>query len=270
MTRRAQISNHAKLFGAGLPANKPSCLVIVAHPDDEIVGAGCLLSRLDRVVVIHLTGDGTSTELEEVENLEIRKEECIAALSIAQVPRERVVDLDLADLPYHLTDLTKTVTSHLQRVSPEIVLTHAYEGGHPDHDATAFASHASLKLLQDSGIRPPVLFEMALHPSTDGQGKVIDFLPNSSKEITTLVPDREARDLKRKMYACFETQRDVLESSPLGPERFRESPDYDLRVPSYDERLHYENFYDDITLDKWQSLASEALRELFGTEAVTH
>jgi len=40
----------------------PSAMAVVAHPDDETVGAGALLDRLDDVVVVHVT-DGAPRDL---------------------------------------------------------------------------------------------------------------------------------------------------------------------------------------------------------------
>src|SRR6185437_9724842 len=45
------------------------------------------------------------------------------------------------------------------------VFTHAYEGGHPDHDAVAFAVHAACRL---SDI-PPAIVEMPYYHRQDGR-----------------------------------------------------------------------------------------------------
>src|SRR5215204_6074028 len=102
---RKHLSAHAKLFGTG-PLNRSlRCAVIVAHPADEIVGAGCLISRIGDVSVLHIT-DGAPSDLEDAhaagfnrreDYAAARREECIAALSLANVPEERVVDLAVTD-----------------------------------------------------------------------------------------------------------------------------------------------------------------------------
>ncbi|MGO8019873.1 PIG-L deacetylase family protein, partial [Rhizobium leguminosarum] len=90
----------------------------------------------------------------------------------------RVVDLEVPDhcAANYLADLTKRITVFLQQSAADIVVTHPYEGGHPDHDATAFATHAALRLMKQNGLRPPALFEMALHPSEDFIAKLPEFL----------------------------------------------------------------------------------------------
>jgi LmbE family N-acetylglucosaminyl deacetylase len=249
------------------------CSVIVAHPADEVVGAGCLISKLVHVTVLHVT-DGAPRDMhdakaagfnERVDYARARKEECLAALTIANVPENRVIDLEIADQQASacLADLTRKITTFLQQSSADIVVTHGYEGGHPDHDATAFATHAALRLMKQNGFKPPVLFEMGLHPSEDFKAKVPDFLLGADRETTTLLLDERAKELKQRMFACFETQRESLEVSPIGPEKFRQPIAYDFRAPPQDGKLHYENFKWAPSSNEWQSLACKALADLF-------
>ena len=271
--RRKPWSAHAKLFGTGDLNRTTRCSVIVAHPADEVVGAGCLISKLVDVSVLHIT-DGAPTDMRDAkaagftnrsDYAQARKEECIAALSIANVPEERVVDFAVTDqgAAHCLTELTKKIATFLQQTGADIVVTHPYEGGHPDHDATAFATHSALRLMKINGFRPPVLFEMALHPSTDWKAKVPEFLPGSERETTTLLLDERAQQLKQRMFACFQSQRASLEVSPLGPEKFRQPATYNFNAPPQDGKLHYENLNLAFTSEDWHTLAGNALAELF-------
>src|SRR5688572_5628372 len=271
--RRIQRSPHASLFGTGELNPIVKCAVIVAHPADEVVGAGCLISKLVDVTVLHVT-DGAPGDMEDVEAAgfkerseyaRARKQECISALAIANVPEDRVVDLEVADhcASNYLADLTKRITSFLQHSGADIVLTHPYEGAHPDHDATAFATHAALRLMKENGLKPPTLFEMALHPSEDFKAKVPEFLPGTERETTTLLLDERAMRLKRRMFECFETQRESLAVSPFGPEKFRQPASYDFTAPPHEGKLHYENFEWAPSSDEWQMLAARALKDLF-------
>src|SRR6266478_9605264 len=160
-------SAHARLFGTGDLTRKMRCSVIVAHPADEVVGAGCLISKLADVTVLHIT-DGAPRDMQDAraagfaersDYARARKEECLAALAIANVPQERVVDLEIADqrAAACLADLSKKITTFLQQSAADIVVTHAYEGAHPDHDATAFATHAAMRLMKQNGFKPPAL-----------------------------------------------------------------------------------------------------------------
>lgn len=272
-TRNRGRSAHARLFGTGDLTRGMHCLVIVAHPDDEVVGAGCLISKLVDVTVLHIT-DGAPGDMQDAkaagfaersDYAQARRDECLAALAIARVPEDRVVEFGVTDhcAADSLAGLTKRVAAFLHQSEADIIVTHPYEGGHPDHDSTAFATHAALRLMRQNGFKPPVLFEMALHPSRDFKAKVPEFLPGSEGETTTLLLDKRAEELKQRMFACLETQRESLELSPVGPERFRQPFDYDFTAPPQDGKLHYENFDWAPRKDEWQSAAREALADLF-------
>ncbi len=267
--RRVKVSAYAKLFGSGDLDRSTRCAIVVAHPGDEIVGAGYLISKLDDVHILYVT-DGadeqtTKSIAERTEYAETRKRECKSALALANVPAHRVIDLGLPvhKAAQHLPDLTRTIAAFLQSSGADIVMTHPYEGGHPDHDATAFATHAALRLMTHNGFRPPVAFEIALHPSADGTTKVPDFLPAYDWETATLVLDDAASELKHRMIDCLVTQRECLKASPGGPERFRKSRKYDFTAPPQPGALYYEKFCSTMGSQDWQSLASEALAELF-------
>ncbi len=265
-------SAHARLFGTGDLNAATRCAVIIAHPADEIVGAGCLISKLVEVTILHVTNGAAHVPDDAVkagvkdpsEYAHVRRQECLSALAIAHVPADRVVELNFPDhfASLHLTDLTRRIAAFLQHSGADIVVTHPYEGGHPDHDATAFATHSALRLMEDNGLRPPVLFEMALHPSPDFKAKVPEFL-GSAGETTTLLLDERAIELKRRMFECFETQRETLDLSPLGPERFRKQLVYDFAAPPNGGRPYYESFEWAPSGKEWESLARQALADLF-------
>lgn len=269
--RKRNRSAHTRLFGTGDLNPATRYAVIVGHPDDEIVGAGCLISKLENVTVLHVT-NGAPSDFQAPDstknvagNSEARKRECLSALAIANVPAERVVDLDLPDHSASscLTYLTKRIAAFLQQSQTDIVVTHPYEGGHPDHDATAFATHQALRLMNENGLRAPALFEMALHPSSDFVAKVPEFLPGADGETTTLLLDAKSQELKRRMFDCFESQRESLKVSPVGVEKFRRPSDYDFTTSPNGGKLLYEAFDWAPSGEEWRSLASKALADLF-------
>jgi len=275
--RRIPRSPHAKLFGTGEHNPIMRCSVIVAHPADEVVGAGCLISKLVDVTVLHVT-DGAPCDMEDAkaagfkelsQYAEARKRECISALAIANVPQDRILGFGVPDhcASNNLAALTKKITTFLQQSGADIVVTHPYEGGHPDHDATAFATHAAVRLMKKNGFRPPALFEMALHPSKDSKAKVPEFLPGTERETTTLLLDDRAMELKQRMFACFESQRESLQVSPVGPEKFRQPVAYDFTTPPHEGKLHYEWFDWAPRKDEWLALARKALADLFPRKA---
>jgi N-acetylglucosamine malate deacetylase 2 len=49
----------------------------------------------------------------------------------------------------------------LEQHRPEVIVTHSYEGGHPDHDACAFAVHHALELTRAQPV--PVIVEASFY-----------------------------------------------------------------------------------------------------------
>ncbi len=271
MNRLKAHSAHASLFGTGKLVSPYRCAVIVAHPCDELFGAGGLMARLRDVRILHVTTGGSNLKdalasspgKQPAEKLPIN--ECAQALSLLNIPRDHIIEFGLSNTAKAqlLVNLTRKIAAFLQRYATDILLTHPYEGGHPDHDATAFATHAAMRLLKRNGFNPPTLFEMAVRPSRDGSTRVLDFLPGSWREATTWVLDEKAKSLKKRMLDCLSVDKDALKTTSLKAERFRRPPEYDFSRPSLAGKAHYENFMSEITGDEWASLARRAWADLF-------
>ena len=96
------------------------------------------------------------------------------------------------------------------------VLTHPYEGGHPDHDAAAFiAAHCGV----------PVM-EFACYRAGNGGMEVGTFLPGPEPVRLVLTPGEARR--KRAMLDCFVTQAATLQPFGTTQETFRLAPAYDF------------------------------------------
>jgi LmbE family N-acetylglucosaminyl deacetylase len=251
----------------------PSTVIIVAHPDDETIGASSIISQLNQVTIIHVT-DGAPCNMHDAraagfatrrEYANARREECLSAMALAGVMKQNVIELGISDQEASLEvdGIANRLAEVLRYLEPDVVLTHAYEGGHPDHDATAFAVHSAHWLLEREGLTPPAMFELALYHARGGVTVMLDFLPGSpGNEKKTLVLSDDARELKRRMIARFFTQRETLKQFPIEVERFRFAPSYDFTKPPHPGRLHYEYFEWGMTGTKWRELASETLGNL--------
>lgn len=248
-----------------------SVILVAAHADDETIGAGGLLPRLRNPVIVTVT-DGAprnSTDAERAgcqtreEYARLRHEELIATLEIAGIPADQIRPIGVVDqeASLEMAYLTLRLVDLFRELHPAIVLTHPYEGGHPDHDATAFALHAACARVP----APPTVYEFtsyhAAEPDRDGPPamEVARFLGDRGE---TIVLSEEARDLKSRMVACFKSQLHMLRNFPLDTERFREAPAYDFTQAPHPGKLYYENFDWGVTGERWRRLAEEALRTL--------
>jgi LmbE family N-acetylglucosaminyl deacetylase len=248
-----------------------SVMVVAAHPDDETIGAGGLLQRLRHAYVVTVT-DGSPRHPADAaragcasreDYARLRRDELIGALGLAGISGDRARPLNLVDqeASVEMAYLTMRLTDVLRELRPAAILTHAYEGGHPDHDATAFAVHAACARVSN----PPEVFEFTgYHAAPENGGAVLEvgtFLPDLDQPETVTLSDG-ARTLKSDMISCFASQLHTLQNFPVEVERFREAPAYDFTQAPHPGRLYYENFDWGVTGARWRLLAEEALRTL--------
>ncbi|HZS47506.1 MAG TPA: PIG-L family deacetylase, partial [Blastocatellia bacterium] len=238
----------------------------------ETVGAGALLKRLPTAAIVHVT-DGAPRNMTDAiaagfhtreDYSQARRAEAVAALHLAGISPDQEQSLDFVDqeASLDLVRLSRKLAEILDQLKPEVVLTHPYEGGHPDHDATAFALHAACRLLRRCKKSSPKIVEFTCYHNRNGSIEVEEFLPSENSEIKTTKLSESERDFKLKMIQCYTTQRETLRVFPIVFERFRLAPKYDFTVPPHDGRLLYELFDWGMTGAHWRSLAKQALEQL--------
>ncbi|UQA62961.1 PIG-L deacetylase family protein [Polyangium aurulentum] len=260
-----------ELFPDLHPRGEIRWLVVAAHPDDETIGATWVLSRSDSASVLHVT-DGAphdralwSPDAPDTREAyaRLRAEEMRAALGLAGVGPERIHRLGFADQKAcaALAELSLQVADVLAALRPDIVLVHPYEGGHPDHDAAAFAVRAASGLLARNRIAGPRIAEMTSYHRFEGQLRTGVFLPGGGKAAERVLGTEE-RALKTRMLRSFASQSRVLVPFGVQAERFRAAPAYDFTRPPHEGPLHYETLGWPMTGARWRELAGTALREL--------
>lgn len=256
-------------LGTGTGVAELPLLVVVAHPDDEVIGLGAQLPRFRDATILHVTDgaprDGRDAAMHDFADTgayaAARLAELLAALDLAGIGTDRALGLGIPDqqAALNLPGLARRIAGIVAERCPAILVTHAYEGGHPDHDATAFAVHAALRLLTSP--RPVLLEITCYHAGPDGVvlGR---FLPAEDCDPAVITLSPQARALKQRMIGCFATQREVLAPFPTDSERLRLAPHYDFTRPPHPGRMHYENFPWGMTGEHFCRLAAQALQEL--------
>jgi len=266
-----------ELLGAGTGP----VAVVVAHPDDEIIGAGHLLRSLPDAVIIYVT-DGAPHDMADARAAgcmtreayaERRRRERAAALTEVGLGPDRTRDLGAVDqqASYELSALALRLRATLDALRPAAVLTHSYEGGHPDHDATAFIVHAAAGPQLGSSRRPttrggaPPIIELTSYHASGGRRVVGVFIPHpAAGPEVSLALTAAARRRKARLYAYHRSQIRVLADCQVDVERFRRAPAYDFSRPPHAGVLWYERFGWGMPGGgrQWRALAAAARAEL--------
>jgi LmbE family N-acetylglucosaminyl deacetylase len=224
-----------------------STLVLVAHPDDETIGCGVLLQRLPDPAVVFAT-DGAPRDRwfwEKYGTREVyaqqREREARDALGIAGVHEFHVLEaaggrICDQELFRHLEPAYDALNALAQRLRREALVTHAYEGGHPDHDACSFLA----RVLADERKLP--VWEFPLYHRSDGLMVRQEFLPDEhgGENVRVVESSADEAERKRRMATAYESQKQVIAEFPSQVERFRPQPQYDYSRPPHAGRLNYE------------------------------
>jgi LmbE family N-acetylglucosaminyl deacetylase len=258
--------------GLGNLCDRP-ILIVVAHPDDEALGAGALLTRLAEARIVIVTDgaprDGMAARAAGFDSNEgyrqARAAETAAALALigrSDVPLSRLGFADqeaIGNVPRIVPRLIEIMRAGKFRY----VMTHPYEGGHPDHDATALAVHAASFLLREEGFPAPMPVEMTSYHLAGGRMVFGDFLPAAGAgPVETFLLDTAEQDRKQRMLQCYTTQYRTLTEFPLDTERFRTAPSYDFLEPPHPGILAYETYMWRMDGAGWRRAAGRALNRL--------
>ena len=243
-------------------------LLLAAHPDDETIGASVLLSRFSQSSVAFLTdGAPRDTRLWSAgvhgsrENYaETRRREALQALNYVDILAKQVLWIGGVDqeAAFEIGSLAERFADVITETRPEIVITHAYEGGHPDHDSAAVIARVAASSIES----PPVVLEMTSYHARDGRcitGEFLNSDPRSELCFELVSADRER---KRQMMDAYASQRLVLENFPIDCERLRLAPDYNFGEPPHPGKVWYECMGWPMSGAHWRELATSALASL--------
>lgn len=243
LTSRLGIQSHEMGTPAALLKRT---LVLVAHPDDEVIGCGGLLQRMKQAAIVFCTDGAPYDDYfwrsygSREAYARLRQEEARRALRYIG---RNVEPIFLADRDPALVDQQlfrflpqafDTLNRLIREWLPDALLTLAYEGGHPDHDSCCFLT---AQLAREHAI--PAWEVPLYHRSTDGLGVKQEFaIPGDDEVVLHASPDEQ--DVKRKMLEAYASQGDIVAHFGVDLERIRPIADYDFSRPPLPGVLNYE------------------------------
>ncbi len=241
-------------------------LLIAAHPDDETLFASSQLSACRILCILHTTDGVTTRRVARNKGFcnctayaQARRQELRAALAAGGiVAGDACLGYRDQTTSYHMGEIAVRLRDIFRITRPDVILTHGYEGGHLDHDATCFAVHQAVR-----GLAKPIpIWEFAGYHVQQGQVCRNAFPADGRSSVTSIELNATQREAKRKMLNCFVTQREVVANFLLGFEVFRPAPAYDFSQPPFAGKLGYEISLNNSEGRHWRSVACSEARLL--------
>uniref|UniRef100_UPI0035C9F735 PIG-L deacetylase family protein n=1 Tax=uncultured Sphingomonas sp. TaxID=158754 RepID=UPI0035C9F735 len=244
----------ARRFAAGDPIGE-RVAVVVAHPDDETLWAGALLGRLDDGLLIHLT-DGAPADGADARKLGFESRDAYAAARAAELETAlAALGYCGARKGYRVRDqeVVTALDAVIERLTADlagaaVVVTHPYEGGHPDHDAAALAVRRAA-----DGVGAAVV-EFACYHKREGERVFGAFWPGSAERTRLLSPAESARiDAALCAHA---SQAHVFGLWRPADERWRAAPAYDFAARPPPDAALYDDYGWTMTTGRWRDIAA--------------
>lgn len=258
----------------------PRLLCVFAHPDDETLALGGCLPRMEASRLLTVTDgapkDGKDARDHGFASLELyreaRRAELLTALRAAGLqetfaPRFPMSVAD-QEVGLHLAELVRAIAWEIEAFAPEALVTHAYEGGHPDHDGCAFAVHAAVRwfAFRSGEQELPIIEAPFYHAGKDLQFETGSFVDQEhGPEVVHVELTMAQQERKRAMLACFGSQQQTLGQFAVDRELFRAAPRHDFARRPHSGQLLYEAFSWGMDGDRFCALARAASEELFGS-----
>lgn len=182
-------------------------LIIVAHPDDEVLGCGGTIAKLSENNSIYtlILGEGlTSREIldeekkGELKELKKQSAEANKILGVKKVFFKNFPDNKFDTIP--LLDIIKSIERIIQKIKPDEIFTHHYGDLNIDHQITHKAVLTATRPIGDYTVKKILLFEVLSSTEWNYQNQNNIFTPNTYIDIS------EAIDKKLEAMKCYKSE----------------------------------------------------------------
>lgn len=215
-------------------------LILIPHPDDEVVGAFAALGRARaagaRVLGAQLT-DGVPRHLWPWQRRDVRvatrRTEARSVAAGMGLELVSAQDVPSRELRLHLRDTLRRLGQLIDEQRVDTLWAPAYEGGHQDHDVSCWLA-AQLR-------ERVAVWEFSEYHFAGARVHSQDFIsPRGDERLLTL--DAREQRAKRAALAAYASERGNLGHVGVEREVFRPLRDYDWSRPPHAGRTFYQRF----------------------------
>lgn len=174
-------------------------LIIVAHPDDEILGCGATVARLikegNEAYTIILGEGVTSRSDYDIKELETLKQQCIKANNTIGIKSDTVFIYDFPDNKFDtvpLLDIVKKISKIKEEIKPNIIFTHFRNDLNIDHRITYQAVNTACRPMDNETVK--IIYSFEVLSSTEWNFP-LTFSPNVFFDISKTI-DKKIKAMK--------------------------------------------------------------------------
>ena len=184
-------------------------LIIVAHPDDEVLGMGGTIYKYTSQgieVDLLIVTDGSSSQYSQRSDIEsilaakkIETRKCADLLGINKIFYGNLPDMKLDAIPH--IEINRVIEGVIDEVKPSIVYTHFSGDVNKDHRCVYESTLVACRPVKNQCVKK--LFSYSVPSSTEWniQTENSVYTPNWYEDISG-----EYAEIKYKAFSCYETE----------------------------------------------------------------
>lgn len=189
--------------------NREKVLVIVAHPDDEVLGMGGTIAKLaskNIEVGLLIVTDGSTAQYRddpELDKIIAKKKaettKCAEILGIKKVFFGNLPDMKL-DVTPHI-EINRVIESTIDAFQPTTIFTHFYGDVNMDHQRVYESTLVACRPDCGQCVKKILLYSVPSSTNWNVQTPISTFIPNWYEDISGIFAEKKYSALK-----CYETE----------------------------------------------------------------
>lgn len=196
--------------------NNKRIMLVVAHPDDELLGLGATMNKLIKehkcTVKVVILGEGITSRADTRDPKKWKQELAIHKKNISNAAKaigyHEVKTYDLPDNRFDsvaLLDIVKIVEKEKQEFKPEIIFTHHGGDTNIDHRCTFDAVITATRPMSHEGVKTIIAFETPSSTEWQASNYPNYFKPNlfievSEKNVKAKIKGMESYEFEKRKY----------------------------------------------------------------------